>query len=204
MAQEESPPGAGPDLPFGSDLPPAESENVAGSSNPELLPVREPWRRIVHGIGIGEQIVGALLMLMILVLVLAQVAQRYVPGAWPWTGEVARLSLVWATFVMSGYLMAFDRHIAIHVVDYVLGGRALAAVKLFARLVVLLTCLALMYATYQLVSEDIGQVTAAGQIPLQIVNAVPIIGFSLTALRAVLGIALVDVPAVLGRVEPAT
>ena len=28
--------------------------------------------------------------------------------------------MVWATFVMAGYLAAFDRHIAIHVVDYVL------------------------------------------------------------------------------------
>ena len=69
---------------------------------------------------------------------LAQVAQRYVPGVtFPWTGEVARLAMVWATFVMAGYLAAFDRHIAIHVVDYVLGGRALASVKLFANVVVL-------------------------------------------------------------------
>ena len=126
----------------------------------------------------------------VFVLVLAQVLQRYVPGAWPWTGEVARLALVWATFAIAGYLAAFDRHIAIHVVDYVLGGRALALVKLFAHVVVLVTCVALVYATWQLLTEDIGQVTAAAQIPLQIVNAMPIIGFSLVALRAVLGIVL--------------
>jgi TRAP-type C4-dicarboxylate transport system permease small subunit len=186
-----------------ADRPPAEAESLGGESNPELLPRREPWRTIVHGIGIGEQVVGALLMLVVLVLVLAQVAQRYVPGSFPWTGEVARLAMVWATFVMAGYLAAFDRHIAIHVVDYVLGGRALATLKLVANVIVLATSVAMVYATYQLVSDDIGQVTAAARLPLLYVNAVPIIGFSLVALRAALGIVLVDVPGALGRTNEA-
>ncbi len=182
-----------------ADRPPAEAESLGGETNPELLPRREPWRTIVHGIGIGEQVVGSVLMLVVLVLVLAQVAQRYVPGSFAWTGEVARLAMVWATFVMAGYLAAFDRHIAIHVVDYVLAGRALAAVKLLAHIVVLATSVAMVYATYQLVTDDIGQVTAAARLPLLWVNAVPIIGFSLVALRAALGIVLVDVPGLSGR-----
>ena len=180
--------------------PPAETESLGGESNPEILPQREPWRTILHGIGVAEQVIGAVLLLVILALVIALIAQRYLPGAnVPWTGEVARLSMVWATFVMSGYLAAHDRHIAIHVVDYVLGRRALAAVKLLVNLVVLLTCLALVYATWVLVSTDIGQVTAAAELPLRFVNAVPLIGFTLTALRAILGIVLDDIPAVMAR-----
>jgi len=66
------------------------------------------------------------------------------------------------------------------------------------------TCVALAYATYQLIESDIGQVTAAAEIPLRYVNAVPIIGFALTALRAVLWIALIDVPALVGRQDSAT
>lgn len=174
-------------------------EGLGGESNPELLPAREPWRSILHWLGIAEQAVGSVLLVVILVLVLAQVAQRYVPGSWPWTGEVARLSMVWATFVMAGYLAAHDRHIAIHVVDWVLGGRALAAVKTFVNLVVLATCLVLVYAISQLIASDIGQVTAAAQLPLRFVNAVPIVGFALVALRALLSIVLVDVPALIGR-----
>ena len=67
------------------------------SRTPRSCPGAEPWRTIVHGIGIGEQVVGALLLLVILVLVLAQVAQRYVPGVasrgparslgWRWCGR---------------------------------------------------------------------------------------------------------------------
>jgi TRAP-type transport system small permease protein len=182
------------------DAPSAsEAESLGGESNPELLPDREPWRSLLHWTGILEQVIGSVLLVVVLVLVLAQVAQRYVPGSWPWTGEVARLAMVWATFVMAGYLAAHDRHIAIHVVDWVLGGRALATVKLFVNLVILVTCVVLIYATYQLVATDIGQVTAAAQLPLRFVNAVPLVGFALIALRALLGIVLRDVPALLGR-----
>jgi TRAP-type C4-dicarboxylate transport system permease small subunit len=207
MVQEEG------QLPDGDDRldrlvddvrPPAETESLGGESNPEILPPREPWRSIVHGIGIAEQVIGSLLLVVILLLVLAQVGQRYLPGAnYPWTGEIARLSMVWATFVMAGYLAAHDRHIAIHVVDYVLAGRALATLKLTVNLVVMVTCLALLYATYQLITTDIGQVTAAAQLPLRFVNAVPLIGFSMTALRAGLVVAVDDVPALIGRREGA-
>lgn len=192
-----------------ADLPPdrahpSEEADLGGESNPELLPEREPWRSILHWLGIVEQVAGSILLVVILVLVLAQVAQRYVPGAWPWTGELARLSMVWATFVMAGYLAAHDRHIAIHIADYVLRGRALAGLKFLVDLTVLITCLALLYATYLLVSTDIGQVTAASEIPLRFVNSVPIIGFALVALRAVLSILLRDIPELLGRGGEAT
>jgi TRAP-type transport system small permease protein len=176
--------------------PPTETELFEENLHPEILPGREPWRSIVHGIGIVEQAVGAFLILVILILVVSLVAQRYLPGvSLPWTGEVARLSMVWATFVMSGYLASRDRHIAIHVVDYLLKGRALAAIKLTANVIVFVTCVALVYATIQLLADDVGQVTPAAEIPLLLVNSIPIIAFSLTALRAALAVAVIDLPA---------
>ncbi|HET9497806.1 MAG TPA: TRAP transporter small permease subunit [Candidatus Limnocylindria bacterium] len=176
--------------------PPTETELFEENLHPEILPGREPWRSIVHGIGIVEQAVGAFFILVILILVVSLVAQRYLPGvSLPWTGEVARLSMVWATFVMSGYLASRDRHIAIHLVDYVLKGRALTAIKLAANVIVFVTCVGLVYATIQLLADDVGQVTPAAEIPLLIVNSVPIVGFSLTALRAALAVAVIDLPA---------
>ena len=80
-----------------------------------------PLRAILHGLGLVEEAIGTLLIVVILVLVLVQVAQRYLPGGgWPWTGEVARLALVWCTFILSGYLMAHDRHMSIQLIDFVL------------------------------------------------------------------------------------
>ena len=202
MAAEDArtPDAADPSIPGGQ--PPTVTEGLGFESNPEILPRREPWRRLVHAIGVIEQVIGSLLLFTILVLVVFLVAQRYLPGAnFPWTGEVARLSMVWATFVMAGYLAAHDRHIAIHVVDFVFGARALAVTKLLVNVIVLATCLGLVYATYQLVETDVGQVTAAAEIPLRFVNAVPIVGFALTALRSALAIAVVDIPALAGPAE---
>jgi TRAP-type C4-dicarboxylate transport system permease small subunit len=184
--------------------PPLALDDLEDTSQPEVLPGREPWRRIVHGIGILEQLIGAVLIVVILALVMSLVLQRYLPGvSLPWTGEVARLAMVWATFVVSGYLASRDRHIAIHVVDYVLSGRALGVIKLLANVVVLATCVGLVIATVQLIESDVGQVTPAAQIPLRIVNTVPLIGFALTALRAALTIVVLDLPALSGHREAA-
>jgi TRAP-type C4-dicarboxylate transport system permease small subunit len=189
----------------GALLPMTPEAPVLGAeTNPELLPRREPYRTGLHAIGLLEQAIGTLLMVAILFLVLTQVVQRYVPGpGWPWTGEVARYSMVWAAFMLSGYLVAHDRHIAIHLVDYVLRGRGLAFVKLLVNTMILVTCLAMMYATYGLIANDIGQVTAAAEIPLKWVNLPVLVGLALSALRAALGIVVADLPVLLHGEEVA-
>jgi len=182
-------PTAGSGSPLGVD-------DLVIAEDPPLLPAREPMRTIFRVVGVIEQVLGSLLLLLILILVLAQVADRYIPGAAPWTGELARLSMVWATFLLAGYLIAYaPHHIAIQVIDYVAKGRWIAVVKLFANLVVLLTSLVLIYGVISLLVTDIGQVTPAGEIPVRFVNAIPLIGLILVAVRVVLAIVIRDVPA---------
>jgi TRAP-type C4-dicarboxylate transport system permease small subunit len=195
---EASSPAAQP--PGDHDGLPEDLSSLAEEGAPELLPAREPWRSVLRTVGLVEQAIGTGLIVVILVLVLIQVAQRYLPGSgWPWTGEVARLALVWCTFMLSGYLMARDRHIEIRVVDMVLPPRGVAVVKLMAHAVVGATCIAMAYACYRLVADDVGQVTPAAEIPLAWIYLVPLVGFVLTALRAGLAIGLVDVPGIAGR-----
>jgi TRAP-type C4-dicarboxylate transport system permease small subunit len=161
-------------------------------------------RTIFRALGLLEQIVGSLLLGLILVLVLAQVAQRYLPGASPWTGELARLSLVWVTFLMAGYLIAYaPHHIAIQIIDYVAKGRWLASIKLFVNLVILATCLVLIYGSYALVTTSVDQVTPAGELSMRFVNAVPLVGLILVIMRVVLAIVGKDIPALRGRGEEA-
>jgi TRAP-type C4-dicarboxylate transport system permease small subunit len=160
----------------------------------ELLPRAEPFRTAFHWLGLAEQAVGASLLLAILVLVLLQVFQRYLPGGgWAWTGEIARLSMVWLTFVLSGYLMAHDGHIAIKVIDYFFPPRLLGVVQLAGHALIAVTCIVLVYATLDFIAHDRGQVTAAAEIPLSLVYAVPAFGFASTALRALLAILVLDV-----------
>jgi TRAP-type C4-dicarboxylate transport system permease small subunit len=178
---------------------PAETETagagLGAESNPEILPPPGPLRVVFRFLGLAEQAIGTAFILVILGLVLVQVAQRYLPGGgWAWTGEIARLSMVWSTLILSGYLMAHDRHISIQVVDLVLPPRLLAVVKLLVHLVVGATCVAMAYSTYRLIADDIGQRTAAASIPLALVYVIPLVGFVLTALRAGLAIVVADLP----------
>jgi TRAP-type C4-dicarboxylate transport system permease small subunit len=170
-------------------------QTEAPRAEPPLLPSREPMRTLFRILGAVERVLGSLLLALILILVLGQVAIRYLPGAAPWSGELARLSMVWATFLMAGYLVAYPpHHIAIQVVDYVAKGRWLAAVKLFVNVVILATCLVLIYGTYTLVTTTVAQVTPAGGLSMRFVNAIPLVGLVLVALRAVLGIVVNDIP----------
>jgi TRAP-type C4-dicarboxylate transport system permease small subunit len=172
---------------------------LGGETTTELLPANGRARAILLALGMVEQAIGTSLIVVLLVLVLAQVAQRYIPGGYPWTGEMARLALVWCTFALSGYLMAHDRHIAIQTVDLILHGRALGVVMLLVHVVVLLTCLAMALAAYRLIADDIGQRLPASELPLAWTYVVPLVGFLLTALRAGLAIGLLDLPEIRGR-----
>lgn len=165
-----------------------------------LLPKREPMRSVFKAISAVEQVVGALLLFALLGLTVALVIQRYARGGWPGTGELARYMMVWGTFVMAGYLVANPpHHITISVVDYLFKGRALGAFKLLADLVILSSSLVVLYGAYQLLDTDIGQTTPAAGLPLFWVNMVPLIGFALVALRAVLGIVVRDIPVLMGK-----
>lgn len=200
MAQNDGPP-PGDTEPVDDNHPaepssPLYDNEPVVAEDPPLLPSRGPMRTMFRVLGTIEQILGSLLLLLVLILVLAQIADRFIPGAAPWTGELARLSMVWATFLVAGYLIAYSpHHIAIQVIDYVAKGRWLAVIKLCVNVVILLTCLFLIYGSINLVATDIGQVTPAGEIPLRFVNAVPLLGFVLVAIRVVLAIVIKDVPA---------
>ena len=72
-----------------------------------------------------ELAIGAAAMLLIFFLVLVQALQRYLPvDGWSWTGELARFSLVWLTFVVAGVLVTRDSHISIEMIDAVPTGSA--------------------------------------------------------------------------------
>jgi len=181
----------------------SEHAGLGQETHPEVLPATEPFRTMLRWLGLAEQTSGVILLAVILVLVLIQVFQRYLPGGgWAWTGEIARYAMVWATFFMAGYLLSRDQHIAIKVLDYFLPTRALGGVKLFGHALIAAICIVAVYATFDFVSHDRGQVTAAAQIPLAAIYAVVAFGFASTALRGILAIVLVDLAEIRG--EPRT
>lgn len=146
--------------------------------------------------GVAEQGAAMALIVMVFVLILIQVAQRFLPvSGWVWSGELARYGLVWLTFVLAGYLTGRDEHIALELVDYVVKGRPQAWVKAFANLVVAAISVGFVWEAWTLVTGESRQTSPALGLPLTWVYTVPLVGFTLTALHALLRIVVRVTPA---------
>jgi TRAP-type C4-dicarboxylate transport system permease small subunit len=150
---------------------------------------RGPLGRILRGVELVEGAVGALLLLAILTLVMVQITVRFSAlGGWAWTGELARFSLVWLTFILSGYLLGRDQHISFDIIDYVLPERALRVVKIASYVIVAVICAAFVYEGVGLMDAQSFIRSSAAEIPMSFVYLIPTVGFALTGVRALIGI----------------
>jgi TRAP-type transport system small permease protein len=151
--------------------------------------------RVVTAIELG---IGAAAMLLIFFLVFVQALQRYLPvEGWSWTGELARFSLVWLTFVVSGVLVTRDGHISIEMIDAVL--RLRRVVRVLSCLIVAAIGVALTAAAWELVQEQGIIKSPALQMPLSWLYAISMIGFVSVVVRSLVAAATY---AVLGVPEP--
>jgi len=93
----------------------------------------------------GEQAIAALLLFLILATMAAQVFARYVFGApFTWSEEVARLSLIWLTFISAAFVMAQGRHISVDMISSRVGERGKFLVECLSHVVVAAACLLLL------------------------------------------------------------
>ncbi|WP_051061782.1 TRAP transporter small permease [Nocardiopsis chromatogenes] len=133
----------------------------------------------------AELAVGAALLTMIFALMLTQALQRHLPVAgWVWTGELARLGLVWLAFSLAGHLLGRDEHITLKVVDLLPGARLRRGVWILANLVVAAVGAAFTAEAAELVLNGPPVRTPALGLPMNAVYAVPLAGLALAALRA--------------------
>lgn len=112
-----------------------------------MKPPTEPpvWLRALGRLATRIELgIGAVTTVLILVLVLVQAGQRYLPfEGWPWTGELARFCLVWLTFALAGVLVTADSHISIELVDAIRNPAVVRVIRVIACLIVALTGLGL-------------------------------------------------------------
>jgi len=151
--------------------------------------------RVVTAIEIG---IGAAAILVIFFLVFVQALQRYLPvEGWAWTGELARFSLVWLTFVVSGVLVTRDGHISIEMIDALPRLRRL--VRVVSCLIVAAIGVALTVAGWELVQEQGIIKSPSMQMPMSWLYAISMIGFVSVVVRSLVAAAMY---AVLGVPEP--
>ncbi|WP_051051132.1 TRAP transporter small permease [Nocardiopsis salina] len=134
----------------------------------------------------AELATGAFFLVLVFVLMLVQAVQRHLPvEGWVWTGELARLGLVWLAFSLVGYLVGRDEHLTLKLVDMVAGPRLLRAVWVFANLTVAAIGVLLIVEAVSLVFGDSPLSTPALEIPVGWTYLVPLAGLALAVLRAV-------------------
>ena len=105
-----------------------------------------PLSKLVGWMVRGEQGIAALLLFIILSTMATQVFARYVFGApFSWSEEVARLSLIWLTFISAAFVMAQGRHIAVDMISSRVGDRGKFVIECFSFVVVAAACLLLLF-----------------------------------------------------------
>jgi TRAP-type C4-dicarboxylate transport system permease small subunit len=163
-----------------------------GGSSPSGVPdSRHPGRepRFLRAWAATEMSIACISLVVIFVSVLWQVVSRYAPSLnWPGVSELANYSLIVLTFIMVGYLIGNNGHITIQIIDYVVKGRAFVLVKAVSAACTALICAALAWEAYSLILAYPTRRTAALEIPIWILYAVPLVGFVSGVVRALVRI----------------
>lgn len=155
------------------------SEPPGGGPIPRSRPA------VVRRLEAVELAAGIALLAMIFTLMLTQALQRHLPvSGWVWTGELARLGLVWLAFALAGYLLGRDEHITLKLVDFASLAWVRRAVWILANLVVAAVCVGFALDAVELVFGGSPMSTPALEIPMSWVYVIPMVGLGLTTLRA--------------------
>ena len=94
---------------------------------------------------LAEQSLAALLLFVILTTMGAQVFARYFFGApFQWSEEVARLALIWMTFISAAFVMAQGRHITVDLISPRLSVRGQLWLEYVSHAIVTASCLLLL------------------------------------------------------------
>ena len=146
--------------------------------------------RIIKVVTSIELAIGSAALLLIFFLVLIQAGQRYLPfEGWSWTGELARYSLVWLTFVVAGVLVSSDSHIAIEMVDTIGNPLLRRCVRVFSCLVVAAVGVGLTAEAWSLVGSQGILKSPSMRMPMSWLYAISMIGFVSTVVRALVAAA---------------
>ncbi|WP_017611838.1 TRAP transporter small permease [Nocardiopsis salina] len=163
---------------------------MADTNEPADAPDRMERRSRAYRTAINIERVGlcAVLVAMFGLLIL-QVITRYLFNTpLSWTEETARFLLVWLTFLGAGYLMSRRLHISVDLLVARMGRQAMVAVDILATLVALVTSVVMATAGAALAHTTGNILTPATEVPMWLVHAAAVAGFTLIALHSLANI----------------
>jgi TRAP-type transport system small permease protein len=147
--------------------------------------------RLSRALARMERAVSLLLLLTVFGLMAAQVIARYMFGRpIAWSEELARLALIWLTFMAASFVMADARHIAVDVVSRALSPRRRVLLECVSAAVVIAACVVLVPAGLQFASQMGPVRSPALLLPMSWWYIAAVLGFALVGLHATINAAL--------------
>ncbi|TWU39274.1 TRAP transporter small permease [Novipirellula artificiosorum] len=111
-----------------------------------------PWTRVSLYLVRFEKAMAMILLAVVVVTLAGQVLARYLfHSPISWSEEVARLALIWLSFVASGFVTAEQEHITVDVLPSRIGPRASRMCDQLAGAIVMVTCLMLLIGGFRFV-----------------------------------------------------
>ncbi|WP_146340686.1 TRAP transporter small permease [Nesterenkonia sp. NBAIMH1] len=158
------------------------------TSPPDTSRSRPLTRRLHDAITRVELAFGAVMLLVILVLVFAQAAQRHLPvTAAAWTGEVSRFGLAWLTLGLAGVLITLRGHITLEVLDIVPKPQFVRFVQAFALVVTAVIAAGLAREAFALVQSQGALRSPVLRMPMSWFYLPVLLGMVSTVIRSALG-----------------
>jgi TRAP-type transport system small permease protein len=157
------------------------------TTKPEATPASRDGalRRVVRAVTAVEMGLAGAAVALIFVLILIQAGQRYLPiDGWPWTGELARFSLVWLTFVATGVLVTRDGHIALKIADALRWPLVIRSIHVLANVLVAGIAILFVRECWTLYAESGNLRSPAMRMPMAWHYLLPLLGFVSTEIRA--------------------
>jgi TRAP-type transport system small permease protein len=156
---------------------------------------QDAWRGPIHllagVLAAVARVTSAALLVLLVALMAAQVAARYVFGSpIAWTEELARFVLIWLAFMSAVFVTAERRHIVVDVLSRRLSRRARLALECAASAAVVGACAMILPSGIAFARHMGGVRSPALGIPVSWWYWAAAIGFALIALHTIINLAL--------------
>ena len=139
----------------------------------------------------AERFLSGILLLAIFALIIFQVFTRYVLNMpLSWSEELARLLVVWLTFIGAGFVASRNAHIAVDILAVYLPKRLATASQIFALLLVAAASAYMVWAAISLMVLTGPLRMTASSLPMPLLYGAVLVGYLMILGHTLLNIAL--------------
>lgn len=138
-----------------------------------------------------ERFVAGALLIAVFAMIIFQVFTRYVLDMpLPWSEEVARLLVVWLTFIGAGFVASRNAHIAVDVLAVYLPKRIATASQIFAMLIVVAASAYMIVAGISLMVLTGPLKMTASSLPMPLLYGSVVVGYVMILAHTALNIVM--------------